>query len=101
MRKIDVRSLIKLRKVPALYAQEKTADKMIYLRLTLFAFDWQWFVCECEIQKNDILFFGYVVGFENEWGYFRLRELIQTGRMQIDGDFKPMKFSKAQEEYHF
>lgn len=34
---------------------------------------WTWFATEYE--PVDRIFFGYVIGFENEWGYFSLDEL--------------------------
>ncbi len=34
-----------------------------------------WFATEGEAIENDFLFYGYVVGFEREWGYFSLSEL--------------------------
>ena len=38
--------------------------------------DWTWLVAEGEEQEDgDWLFFGLVNGFEEEWGYFSLREL--------------------------
>ena len=38
--------------------------------------DWTWLVAEGEEQEDgDWLFFGLVKGFEEEWGYFSLREL--------------------------
>lgn len=37
---------------------------------------WTWWVIEGEVQEDgDILFFGLVQGFEQEWGYFSLSEL--------------------------
>mgnify|MGYP001347094978 CR=1 FL=1 len=36
---------------------------------------WTWFVTEGRPVEDDFLFFGYVVGFEREWGYFCLSEL--------------------------
>lgn len=91
---------IKKRGIPALYSQEETADPTIYLKLYLFAHDWQWFVSECEIQGEDILFFGFVCGLENEWGYFRLSDLIETRKPVIlDYNFKPLPFSEIKRLY--
>lgn len=36
---------------------------------------WTWYVTEGEEEDGDFRFFGFVVGFEKEWGYFVLSEL--------------------------
>ena len=36
---------------------------------------WTWYVTEGSEQDGDFLFFGFVVGFESEFGYFLLSEL--------------------------
>lgn len=93
---------IKKRGIPALYAQETSADPIVYLEISLFAFPWRWFVTECELDPSgcDVLFFGYVMGYENEWGYFRLSELEEARRpLLVDYGFKPVKFSELKKEY--
>jgi len=56
---------------------------------------WRWYVVEFD--GSDI-FFGYVEGFEKEWGYFSLRELSQAtikgGFPAIERDlhFQPTRF---------
>ena len=69
---------------------------------------WTWYVIEGEkiaynrtgddgkeYHENDWLFFGYVKGFENELGYFRLNELQSVGRIERDlyfeGNLKDVK----------
>jgi hypothetical protein len=46
---------------------------------------------------DDFLFYGHVVGFESEWGYFTLRELenVNISGMVIERDssFKPDRLS--------
>lgn len=38
--------------------------------------NWDWYVTEAEKQDDgDWLFFGYVKGFANEFGYFTMRQL--------------------------
>jgi hypothetical protein len=41
--------------------------------------DWTWFVTEGQPQDDDFIFFGFVCGFEEEWGYFMLSELAGIG----------------------
>lgn len=61
---------------------------------------WTWFVTEGEEDEERFLFFGYVIGFEREWGYFSLNEL-QSVRgplgLAVERDlyFKPKPLSEA------
>jgi hypothetical protein len=93
---------IKRRGVPALYSQDNSSDPTVYLALSLLGFSWQWFVTECNIQTDgDILFFGYVSGFEKEWGYFNLAELERSRyTLLVDYKFKPVPFSELKKTYH-
>ena len=93
---------IKKRGIPSLYAQENAADPVIYLELSLFQFPWRWYVSECEIEDGgrDVLFFGFVNGDFNEWGYFRLSELeIARSPVLVSYDFKPLPFSELKKLY--
>jgi hypothetical protein len=53
----------------------------VYAKLFTPDSSWTWFVTEgeevegCAEGSTDFRFFGYVVGFEREWGYFALAEL--------------------------
>lgn len=70
---------------------------------------WTWFVLEGEETENDdFLFFGYVIGFEAEFGYFSLRELqgakyTVSGLMALsierDLVFQPCTLSEAKNSY--
>ena len=62
-------------RLPALYAQEAQADPVVYAKFFLPGTGWTWYVTEGAPQENDYLFFGFVVGLESEFGYFRLSEL--------------------------
>ena len=91
---------IKRRNIPPLYTQENEADPTLYLEIHLFQFLWHWYVSECEIENDgrDILFYGYVRGFENEWGYFRLSELEETRcPVMVNYNFKPLPFSELKQ----
>ncbi len=63
--------------IPQLYSQEhvKTQDKTVYAKFFSPAAEWTWFVIEGNQEADDFVFFGFVVGFEEEWGYFTLNEL--------------------------
>lgn len=58
--------------IPKLYSQEhvKLQEKMVYAKFFFPAAEWTWFVTEGEQEDGDYVFFGYVIGFESEWGYF-------------------------------
>ena len=85
---------IKLRDIPPLYSQKNSKDPTIYLELSLFQFPWRWYVSECELEASgDVLFFGFVNGNFNEWGYFRLSELEDTRcPLLVSYDFQPCRF---------
>lgn len=94
---------IRRRGIPPLFAQENEEDPVIYLELCLLQFPWRWYVSECEIEADgrDILFFGFVSGDFNEWGYFRLSELEETRcPLLVDYRFKPVPFSVVKENYN-
>lgn len=89
---------IKRRGIPEPYSQENAEDPMVYLELRLFQSSWRWFVTEAQIEGDDVLFFGFVVGFEKEWGYFRLSELRSGDRSLYVILIKPMPFSELKKE---
>ena len=39
---------------------------------------WKWYITEYDADSEHGECFGYVEGFENEWGYFSLAELAST-----------------------
>lgn len=75
-------------KLPALYAQENEADPMVYIKFFDPTGSWSWYVLEGEEKEydygTDFLFFGYVIGFENELGYFTLNQL-ETAKQAVSG----------------
>ena len=64
-------------RIPKLYSQEniKTQEKIIYAKFFFPAADWTWFVLEGKQESDALAFFGFVIGFVEEWGYFTLNEL--------------------------
>jgi DUF2958 family protein len=86
--------------LPRLYAQEKVEDPIVYAKFFTPDSNWTWFVTEGEPDDDDFRFFGYVIGFEREWGYFVLSEL-ETARgplgLAIERDlyFTPKPFSEV------
>ena len=62
-------------RLPPLYSQEAESEPMVYAKFFLPGTGWTWYVTEGSEQDGDFLFFGFVVGFESEFGYFLLSEL--------------------------
>lgn len=83
--------------LPPLGGQEGASDPIVYAVFIFPASDWRWFVTEGEATEDDCTFFGFVMGFEREWGYFSLSELgeVNIRGMSIERDraFKPRKLS--------
>ncbi len=92
---------IKQRGIPLLYTQENVADPIVHLELSLFQLPWRGYVTEAQIEASgDVLFFGFVNGDFNEWGYFRLSELEDTRcPLLVSYDFKPTPFSEVKKQY--
>lgn len=83
--------------LPKLREQSDSQDPTVFAKFFLPASGWTWFVTEGEETGDDFLFFGHVIGFEAEWGYFTLRELEEVNIdglvIERDGCFGPRKLS--------
>lgn len=96
--------------LPSLYAQENKKDPTVYAKFFDPAGSWTWYVTEGEETDNgDFLFFGYVVGFDAELGYFTLSQLISAKRntegiqaLPIERDlyFTPCKLSEVKTQHN-
>ncbi len=88
-----------LRKVlPPLYSQERNKDPTVWIKFFTPDSNWTWYVTEGSVEEDDFLFFGYVVGIAEEWGYFVLSELKAARgplNLPIERDlyFTPKPFS--------
>lgn len=84
-------------RLPKLYEQEGSIDPIVHAKFSFPASGWVWFVTEGQPTGIDFTFFGYVVGFEAEWGYFMLGELEQVNVnglvIERDDDFEPQRLS--------
>lgn len=85
-------------RLPALYRQEHNPDPDVHAKLFCPWSNWTWFVTEGQPEGEDFLFFGYVIGLEDEWRYFVLSELESVrgpGGLTIERDlcFTPGPFS--------
>lgn len=85
-------------RMPAMYATENIPEEDKILQVKFFhpMSNWTWYGVEYDPKTRT--FFGYVQGFENEWGYFSLDELndvvVRGLRIERDLYFEPMKFSE-------
>ena len=81
--------------LPPLYAQEHEADPLVICKFFTPDGQWTWYVLEFD---GEDMFFGWVVGFEEELGYFRLSELRQARGpwgllIERDLHFQPTRLS--------
>ena len=82
-----------------LYGQDKTPTDETIVWVKLFApGHWTWFVTEYDPEDN--LAFGYVMGFENEWGYISIGEMDE---MNSSWKSSPMGLSRTfvERDLHF
>lgn len=61
--------------LPKLYAQDGANDPVVHVKYFTPDNNWTWYATEGEEEEGDFRFFGLVIGFEREWGYFVLSEL--------------------------
>ena len=85
------------KQIPALYCQEKADPVLAHAKFFCPWNNWTWFATEGSEEDGDFLFFGYVIGHEEEWGYFLLSELkAARGPLGLpierDLNFKPGRF---------
>lgn len=87
-------------RLPPLYSQEHVKDPIVHAKFFTPDSSWTWFATEGEAEDDDFRFFGYVIGLEQEWGYFLLSELETARgplRLPIERDlyFTPAPFSQV------
>ena len=63
-------------RLPPLLSQEAADEPTVYARYFLPGTNWNWFVMEGEPEDEDYLCFGFVTGIADEFGHFRLSELL-------------------------
>jgi hypothetical protein len=56
------------RSLPALYSQEGNPDPVVHIKFFTPDSNWPWYVTEGSAEEDGFIFFGYVIGFEREWG---------------------------------
>lgn len=95
--------------LPALYSQENEKDPMVYVKFFDPTGSWTWYATEGEETDNaDFLFFGFVVGFDAELGYFTLSQLesaksrckgLQALPIERDLYFTPRRLSEVKAQH--
>ena len=90
-------------KIPELGFNAETSLAEIVIHVKYFFEPFTWLVAECEVQGDDVLFYGYVIHrgapFFSEWGSFRLKQLAEVQSdegfgVELDLQFKSCKFSE-------
>lgn len=90
--------------LPPLYGQEGNRNPIVYAKFFTPDSNWTWFATEGGSEGDDFTFFGYVIGFEEEWGYFALSEM-ESARgplgLAIERDlyFEPGSFQEVIARY--
>ena len=95
--------------LPRLYSQENEKDPMVICKFFDPVGSWTWLVTEGEENGDgDFEFFGLVIGFEIELGYFTLSQL-ETAKQGLTGlkalpierdlSFTPCRLSEAKKQY--
>ena len=97
---------IELRKdLPLLNSQEGISDPIVHAKFLSRDSEWVWYVTEGSPQDDDFLFFGFVIGLEEEWVYFLLSELTEARApwefpIERDLHFKPECLSRVVAREH-
>jgi hypothetical protein len=91
-------------RLPPLYSQENSSDPILHVKFFTPDSNWTWYATEGAQSGDDFIFFGYVIGFEKEWGYFSLSELAAArGPMNLpierDLYFQSAPFSQVIKEH--
>jgi hypothetical protein len=95
--------------LPALYSQENEKDPIVHVKYFDPTGSWTWYATEGgEREDGDFEFFGLVIGFESEFGYFTLNQL-KTAKQGLTGlkalpierdiYFKPCRLSQVKKEH--
>lgn len=83
--------------IPDLYTTEDISDPLCHIKLFTPDAQWSWYIIEYSKKDKDTCF-GYVVGLENELGYFSLNEVLSVRgslslSVELDIYFNPQLLS--------
>jgi len=90
--------------LPVLYETEdiKTNNKILRVKYISLHSSWEWYLVE--YNKDTKIAFGYVIGHENEWGYFSLKEFQELNKDGLsiirDKTFQPIEFMELNNNFH-
>lgn len=89
--------------IPNLYESEEQKDPLCHIKLFTPDANWTWYVIEFSKANRDICY-GYVLGLENELGYFSLSELRSIKgslglKVERDLLFEPTVLSKIRKKH--
>lgn len=102
----QVERIIKKEGIPKLYSLDGKPGEEVPIKLKFIDIfgTWEWYAWEADIEDDDIIFFGYVNGFEKEMGYFYLSEFqsVNQGiqRIVIDKDFIPITLAELKDRWN-
>lgn len=87
-----------INKIPNLYETENEEEKICYVKLFLPSSNWTWYIIEIDKSDNNTCY-ALVDGFEQELGYFTIRELENLKglfglKVELDTSFNTTKLSK-------
>ena len=99
MTKEELLPLELLEQIPALYCDEETSSDGMIIKVKYFIANFTWLVMKCEKQKDDVLFYGFVINSSNpdfsEWGYFTLNELMEIKLLGVLGVERDLHFKEC------
>ena len=89
------------KRIPALYSQENVTDPIVHAKWFCPWNQWTWFATELDQEEG--IAFGLVVGHETELGNFSINEMQEiTGPFGLyierDSHFSPTPMSKVREQ---
>lgn len=89
--------------IPDLYSTQDEKDPICHIKLFTPDANWTWYITELSLEDNDTCF-GYVIGLENELGYFSLSEIEAVRghlRLPVERDlgFTPTKLSAVKRSH--
>jgi hypothetical protein len=90
--------------LPPLYAQDGNKNPTVHAKFFTPDSNWTWFITEGGPEEDDYIFFGYVIGQAEEWGYSALSDLESVRgplHLPIERDlyFKPGPWSEVIARY--
>ena len=91
--------------IPKISETEYLNETPIHIKFFLPGTDWRWYVTEAQRESDEeVIFFGFVQGQFNEWGYFSLTELqkvcLKPGiKVEKDNYFKDMCINNSGDIY--